>query len=189
MNLIERAKQTLLSPKSEWEVIDAEQTTTAELYKDYIVPLAANGPVAQIIGTMVVGIMGYRPAFVAVIAGSLVGYVLTLVGTYILALIIDVLAPNFRGRRNQIQALKVAAYSSTALWVAGIFWLIPALWVLMLLGFFYSFYLLYLGLPKLMKSPVNKALGYTIGVVIAAFVVFVIINTISTQITGRPWRV
>jgi hypothetical protein len=134
--------------------------------------------------------MGYRPAFGSVLAGSLVAYVLTLVGTYVLALIIDALAPNFKGRRNQIQALKVAAYSSTAFWVAGIFWLIPALWVLMLLlGFVYSFYLLYLGLPKLMKAPVTKALGYTVAVIIAAFVVFLVINVVSTQITGRPWQV
>lgn len=188
MNLVERVKHILLSPNSEWEVIDAEQTTVAELYKNYIVPLAAIGFVAQIIGTALFGFTGYRPAFGPVIAGALVGYVLTLAGTYVLALIIDVLAPTFNGRPNQLQALKVAAYSSTAFWVAGIFWLIPVLWVLVLLGF-YSFYLLYLGLPKLMKAPGDKALGYTVTVIIAAFVVFLVINTISGQFVTRPWRV
>jgi hypothetical protein len=190
MDLVQRVKQILLSPRTEWQVIEAEPTTTAELYKTYIIPLAAIGPISQVIGYSVFGItvpfLGtYRVPIGSAISGALVAYVLTLAGTYVLALIIDGLAPTFNGQRSQIQALKVAAYSSTASWLAGIFALIPGLRLLAILGL-YSLYLLYLGLPIVMKSPRDKALGYTVVVIVAAIVLFMIIGVIAGRFLAVP---
>jgi Yip1 domain len=185
MNLVERVKRILVSPQTEWEVIDAEPTTPAELYSRYIIPLAAIGPVSQLIGFSVFGFMGYRVPIGSAITYALATYILTLVGTYLLAFIIDALAPTFNGKRSLIQALKVAAYSSTAAWVAGIFALIPALSVLSIVGL-YSLYLLYLGLPTLMKTPKEKAMAYTVVVILAAIVIFVIIGTISRRFMMIP---
>jgi hypothetical protein len=183
MNLVERVKRILLSPKTEWEVIDVEPTTVAELYTRYIVPLAAIGPLAQLIGYSVFGVTvpfvgTYRVPIGSAITQAIVTYVLTLAGTYVLALIIDALAPPFNGQRSQIQALKLAAYSLTASWVAGIFALIPGLRILTVLGL-YSLYLLYLGLPVLMKTPREKAMGYTVVVIIAAIVLSLVIGAIA----------
>jgi cytochrome bd-type quinol oxidase subunit 2 len=182
MALVDRVKNILLTPKTEWEVIDAEPTTVADLYKGYILPLAAIGPVASMIGALAFGYRGfgmtYRPPIGTVLSTAIVTYLLTLGGVYVLALIIDALAPNFGGTQNQIQALKVAAYSSTASWVAGIFGLIPPLSVLGILGL-YSLYLLYLGLPVLMKTPPEKAMGYTAVVIIAAIVLFLVIGLVA----------
>ncbi len=108
------------------------------------------------------------------------GYVLTLVGVYVLALIIDALAPTFNGQKNQIQALKVAAYSSTASWVAGVFALVPGLRILTILGL-YSLYLLYTGLPVLMKAPQDKAMGYTAVVIVAAIVLFMLVGIVAGE--------
>jgi hypothetical protein len=190
MNLVDRVKRILLSPRSEWEVIDAEPTTPAALYTGYIIPLAAIGPIAQLIGYSVFGIsvpfMGtYRVPIGSALTTAIVSYVLSLAATYVLALIIDALAPTFNGQRSQTQGLKVAAYSSTAAWVAGIFALIPGLRLLMILGA-YSLYLLYLGLPVLMKVPRDKALPYTAVVVLAAIVLFMVIGMIASRFTGMP---
>lgn len=190
MDLVQRVKQILLSPRTEWQVIEAEPTTTAELYKTYIIPLAAIGPISQVIGYSVFGITvpfvgTYRVPIASAISGALVAYVLTLAGTYVLALIIDGLAPTFNGQRSQIQALKAAAYSSTASWLAGIFALIPGLRLLAILGL-YSLYLLYLGLPIVMKSPRDKALGYTVVVIVAAIVLFMIIAVIAGRFLAVP---
>jgi Yip1 domain len=189
MNLVERVKRILLTPQTEWEVIAAEQTTTQELYTKFIMPVAAIGPVAQFIGYSLFGVSifgtTYRVPIVSGLTSALVTYVLTLVGTYILALIIDSLAPTFKGRQAQIQALKVAAYSSTAAWVAGIFALIPGLRFLAILGL-YSVYLLYLGLPVLMKAPRDRALIYTGVVIIAAIVLFMVTGIIASRFLATP---
>jgi Yip1 domain len=190
MNLVDRVKQILMSPRTEWQVIDVEATTPAELYTRYIVPLAAIGPIAQVIGYSVFGIsvpfMGtYRVPIGSAITSALVTYVLSLAATYVLALIIDALAPTFNGQKSQIQALKVAAYSSTASWVAGIFHLIPGLRLLTILGL-YSLYLLYLGLPVLMKSPREKAMAYTAVVILAAIVLFMVIGVIAGRFMAVP---
>ncbi|HUF36314.1 MAG TPA: Yip1 family protein [Gemmatimonadales bacterium] len=183
MSLVERVKRILLTPKEEWQVIDTEPATIGSLYTGYIVPLAAIGPIAQTIGYSVFGVtlpfMGtYRTPIGQAVLGGVVAFVLTLVGVYVLALVIDALAPTFQGTRNQIQALKVAAYSSTASWLAGIFALVPGLRVLGILGL-YSLYLLYLGLPVLMKSPAEKALGYTVVVILAAIVLFMLVGLVA----------
>jgi Yip1 domain len=190
MNLVDRVKRILLSPRTEWPVIDAEPTTPAQLYTGYILPLAAIGPVAQLIGYSVFGISipfvgTYRVPIGTAITSSLVSYVLTLAGTYALALIIDGLAPSFNGQRSLIQALKLAAYSSTAAWLAGIFLIIPGLRMLTILGA-YSFYLLYLGLPVLMRSPSENAMTYTVVVILAAIVLFMLMGTIAGRFMAVP---
>src|SRR3546814_19914555 len=90
------------------------------------------------------------------------------VGVWVLAWIINALAPTFEATRNPVQAMKVAAYSATAAWVAGVFQIVPSLgWIGAILGL-YSLYLLYLGLPILMKAPAAKAMAYTLATTVAA---------------------
>jgi hypothetical protein len=190
MALADRVKKILLTPREEWEVIDPEPATVAGLYTGYILPLAAIGPIAQAVGYSVFGVSipfagTYRTPVGSAITGAIVAYVLTLAGVYVLSLIIDGLAPTFDGTKDRIQALKVAAYSSTASWVAGIFALIPGLRILGILGV-YSLYLLYLGLPVLMKSPKEKAMGYTVVVILAAIVLFMLIGLVAGRFVAGP---
>lgn len=190
MNIVERVKKILLQPKSEWQIIAAETTTVGELYRSYIMPLAAIGPIASIIGLSIVGVNlpmveAYRMPLSMSIAHAVLSYALTLVSVYVLSLIINALSPTFSGEKDGIQALKVAAYSSTAAWVAGIFALIPILGFLGLLGL-YSLYLLYLGLPVLMKTPSEKSFIYTVVVVISAIIIFFIIGAISNIFISFP---
>jgi hypothetical protein len=190
VNLVERVKGILFKPGVEWQTISGETATIAELYKSYVIILAAIGPVASFIGTAIVGISlpfvgSYRVPVTTAFASSVVHYLLSLAGVYVLALIIDGLAPTFAAEKNVSQAFKVAAYSSTAGWLAGIFVIIPVLGVLGLLGL-YSLYLLYLGLPVLMNSPREKSVGYTAAVIVAAIVIFVIIGIVSRAFISFP---
>jgi hypothetical protein len=190
MNMVERVKKILLEPKKEWEIISRETTNTSELYKSYIMPLAAIGPVASIIGMSIVGISmplagSFRLPIITSIGSAVVQYVLSLVGVYLLALIVDFLAPNFSGEKNSDQALKLAAYSYTAGWLSGIFMIVPALGFFMILGL-YGLYLIYTGIPVLMKAPREKALAYTVTVVIAAIVIAAIISWVSRLFVSYP---
>ena len=172
MALVDRVKNILLSPRTEWPVIDAEPATVASLYTGYIMPLAAIPVICQTIG-MTIPLIGthYRTPIVSAITSAAVLYVFGLIAVFIVALIVDGLAPTFGGTKNQVQALKVVAYSYTASWVGGVFSLVPALGIIGFLFALYSLYLLYLGLPVLMKSPPDKAVGYTVVVVICTIVV------------------
>lgn len=190
MNLTERVKNILVHPNQEWPVIEKEPASVSDLYTSYIMPLAAIGPVASIIGLSVVGISSplggtYRVSFGTSLGHAVVTYVMALAGVYVLGLIIDALAPTFTGTKNNIQAFKVAAYSITPSWLVGIFNLLPALAFLQIFGL-YSLYLLYLGLPVLMKSPGDKTLAYTVVAIIAAMVIFVIIAAVGSSLISYP---
>ena len=157
MNLVDRVKNILLTPKTEWPVIDAETTDVKSLYLNYIMILAAIPAIASAIGLMFVTFSG------RMIGYAIVQYVLTLVMVFVVALIIDALAPTFGGRKSQISALKLIAYSATAGWVASIAMVIPVLGaILALIGSLYGIYLLYLGLPVMMKCPQEKVIPYMV---------------------------
>ena len=188
--LSERVKMMCTSPKTEWPVVEKEQTTLQELYMGYILLLAAIGPVAGFLKMSVFGIhvplMGtYRPALGAGIGGMVLGYVMTLAGVYLMALIVNMLAPSFGGKKDDMQALKTVAYAYAAAWVAGIGQLVPWVgWLIVLAGSVYSVYLLYLGLPVTMKCPPEKAAGYTAVSIIVAIILSFVISAVVGGITG-----
>jgi hypothetical protein len=187
MDIVRRVQDILLKPKDTWPVIDAEPTDVGSLYRSYIAILAAIPALAMFIGLSLIGVGGfgvsYRVPFVSGLVSMIVNYVLTLGMVYVVALIVEALAPTFGGSKNRLQALKVVAYGSTASFVGGIFYLIPSLSPLALLAALYSIYLFYLGLPMLMKCPQDKAIGYTVVVGIVAIVAGVVIGAIAAAVT------
>jgi hypothetical protein len=192
MNLVQRAKNIILEPAAEWPVIEAEQTDTAALYKGYIMPLAAIGPVCSLIGMWLVGIriplVGtvFHVPFGSALVYSVLSYLLTLAAVFVISLIVNGVAPYFMGTPDRMQSLKVVAYASTPGWVAGALQLLPLLGLATLLLSLYGLYLLYKGIPVLMKAPQEKAFGYTAVVVIGAVVVFVVIASITHSFIHVP---
>ncbi len=188
MNVIERAKAILLKPAETWPVIDAEPASVASIYKDWLVIMAAIPAVCGFIGLSVIGAgafgYSYRMPIVAGLVTLVFGYVLSLVLAFVMALIVDALAPSFGGVKNQVAALKVVAYGSTAVYVAGVLKLLPSLAILGIIAACYSIYLVYLGLPALMKCPKEKAAGYTAVVIIIGIVAGVVIGAISVAFAG-----
>lgn len=179
--LITRVQDILLRPAPTWDVIDAEPADVKSLYMGYVIPLAAIGPVASIIGISLFTLgFGLIPA----VLGGIWGFAVGLAMVYVLALIIDALAPSFDGQKNFLKAFKLAAYSMTAGWVAGIVMLIPLLFFVVILAGLYNLYLFYVGLPKLMKSPPEKSLGYTAVVVIIAIVLGAVAGGVGKMVAG-----
>jgi hypothetical protein len=191
MNLVERAKNIILQPSQEWPKIAAEQHTVQGLYTRYVMILAAIPAVASFIGLSLVGYSGfgvaYRVPIGSGIAYMIVGYLMSLATVYVLALIIDALAPSFGGQKDFMQAMKLAAFAPTASWLAGVFNILPALSILGLLGL-YSLYLLYAGLAPLMKSPPEKSVPYTVVVIVAALVLAVAAGAIASLVLPSPVR-
>lgn len=187
MNLINRVKNILLSPATEWPVIEAEPDTVSGIYTKYLVILAAIPAVAGFIGLSLVGIGGFGFSFrVPIVAGlvnMIVGYVLTLAIFYGMALITNALAPTFSGQQNMVSAMKLVAYGATASMVAGILYVLPALGILILIGALYSLYLFYTGIPVLMKCPKEKALPYTAVLIVLGIVAGLILAAVTAIIT------
>lgn len=186
--LVQRVQDILLRPDPTWDKIDTEPATIGGLYRNYVLILAAIPAVATLIGGLVFGYgafgLTWRPNPVNLVVTAVVGYALSLAMVYVMALIIDALAPSFGGAKNQIQAFKVAAYFPTAAWLGGVLGIVPALAVIGSLIGLYSLFLLYKGLPKLMKAPEDKALGYTAVVVVLAIVASIIMGAITGAVTA-----
>jgi hypothetical protein len=173
-NVVDRAKNIVLTPKTEWTAIAVEPTSVQDIYTTYLIPLALVPAIATFIGSTIIG-LGVPAAFMQ----GILQFGLALAVIYVVGLIINVLAPTFGGQKDQLSAFKVAAYSATPMLLAGIFALVPtsslALFASLLLSL-YGIYVLYLGLPGLMRAPQDRAVAYTAVVVLSALVLFLVLG-------------
>jgi hypothetical protein len=185
--IVDRAKAIILKPKEEWPKVALETTTQGDILRSYVLPLAAIGPLASLIGGQAFGYgafgFSYRPPLIGSIISAVISYGLAIVAVFLLAFIADFLAPKFGGQSNRLNAFKLIAYGSTAAWLAGIFSLVPALAFFGLLGL-YSVYLYYTGATPLMAVPQDKAVGYTAVTILCAVVLMIVIAPITAVIAG-----
>ena len=188
--IIARAKAILLTPRTEWQAIAAEPDSIGGIYTNYLLLMAAIPAVVAFLRMSVFGMSfgflgSWRAPMGVGLTSALTSYVLTLVGIFIIALIVEALAPTFGGEKNRVQAFKVVAYAYTANFVASIIGLVPGLMIISsLAGLIYGLYLLNVGLPYTMKCPPEKSLGYTVVTVIAAIIVGIVISWAVGRIGG-----
>jgi Yip1 domain len=188
--IITRAKSMLLAPRAEWPVVAAEPDTVGGLYSGYIAVLAAIPAIVHFLSSTLIGVSvpflgSFRVPMAAGLTTAVLSYVLALVGTFVVALIVDALAPSFGAEKNRVQALKTVAYAYTAYWVASILGIIPGLGLIAVLaGGIYSIYLLNMGLPFTMKCPPAKAIGYTAVSIIVAIIVGWVLALIVGSVAG-----
>lgn len=188
MNLIERIKNILLKPTAEWEIIKKEDHMISDLFTQYALKLAAIPALAGLIGFTLFGRAFYNPPFGANLKWAISMYIMSIIGVFVLAYIIDVLAPTFGLKKHLPTSIKVVVFAYTAAWVGGIFYLIPALSVLVAIASIYSLVLLYKGLQIVKEVPKENMLGYFVVTSIASLLVYFVTRFIMTRMAfgGRP---
>ncbi|WP_066823183.1 Yip1 family protein [Sphingomonas mali] len=186
--MIGRVQRLMLKPKDEWPAIDAEPMTVQGILMGWVAPLAAIGPVAHLIQGQVFPMnffgVTWRPPLIGSIVTAILAWALTIGLTYVWALIIDALAPSFGGTKNPISALKVAAFSATAGWIAAVLGILPALGIIGSLIGLYNIYLFWIGGPMLMKVPQDKAVGFVVVSIIVGVVAMVVAGIVAIAIGG-----
>ncbi len=182
MNMIERGINILVKPTTEWNNIKKEKWTIQNLFVKYAIILAAIPAVAGFIGQSVIGVSFFGATFRQPIVNGIIyavlSYVFALGGTFLMAFIIDALAPTFGAVKNMEDSLKVVVFANTAAWVAGIFSILPALGILAFGGSIYSLVLLYFGMKSLKNPPADKMVGYYVVTLIISIVITVIIAVV-----------
>jgi hypothetical protein len=185
-SLQKRVTGILTNPRAEWIAIAAEPDDVAALYRNYIVVLAAIPAVSMFLGLTIIGmpLLG-RYGVTSALASAIAMYVSSLVAPFIAAVVIEKLAPRFASTGNTAQALKLVAYSSTPVWVAGVFYLVLVLAPLALIAALYAIYLFYLGLPVMMRTPYDKVVPFMVVAAIAVVVLNVVLRAI-VSLLGVP---
>ena len=107
---------------------------------------------------------------------------------YITAVVINALAEKNASEKNFDRAFSLAAYSFTPLCVAGLLYLYSPLAVLVSIVGLYGAYLLYLGLPLIMKPAAEKVTGYFVIALIAALGSWLILTNVVPNITNDIYK-
>jgi len=192
--IIERVKQIVLKPRETWETIAAEEATVAGLFKDYLLILAAIPAIASFLGYWIIGYripfrFGWfggmiRLSFLESLLNAVIWYLLMVTGVWLAGKIISFLAPRFGALQDDVKGFKVAVFSYTPYFAAGILLIIPSLGVLTTLAGLYGLYLLYIGLPIVTGAPKEKSLAYTIVVIVVLILIFFIVGSVTQAILG-----
>jgi hypothetical protein len=185
MDLVGRIQGILLKPKEEWVKIKEESITISQLFTSYAVVLAAIPAIAQFIGYGLVGFsrpLGWaRYGIGRAFFYGILSYILSLASVYVFGLVINLLAPSFSSKQDNVNAMKLAIYAMTPAWLAGIFYLVPLLGFLAIIASLYGIYILYLGFATpLMDTPKEKVVTY----LVVSLVVYVVLWIIVAVILG-----
>ncbi|MGH6989632.1 MAG: Yip1 family protein [Stellaceae bacterium] len=181
MDIVNRAKTMIASPRTEWEVTAAEPTDTQQLFLNYVAPLAAIPPLARFIGN---SLLFGRSGIGAGILGAIITYVLSLIGVYVIGWIAAKLARSFGGRGEVDQGVKLIAYAWTASWLGGVFHLVPAIGLLGAIASFYSLYILFIGIGPMLGVPQGRVVAHFIALFVALIVVYIVIGLVVVGIVG-----
>lgn len=185
MNLIDRVKNIIVSPAKEWDVINGEQPNTSGIITGYVLPLAGAAAVAAFIGYGLIGfnVLGFKVSGISWgIYQACTVLVMAIASVFIGAAVIDALAPSFGSEKNMGRSVQLVAYSYTPAWVGGLLSILPAIALIGSLASLYGLYLLYIGLPKLKKTPADKQVGYFVVSLIVLIVVYFIIGLIMSKV-------
>jgi hypothetical protein len=189
--LLARVRNIVAVPRSEWPLIATEPGDPMRLFVGYVAVLAAIPAIAGFIGSSLVGVSVSAGRMHDPLAFGLlravISYLFSFVIVYLTALAIDVMAPLFGTQRNFTNALKLAVYSFTPVWLIGIVLMVPGLRFLSILGL-YAIRLVWTGLPPLLGVPRPKVLPYAMAIVAAAIVITLAMSLIQAAVTTLPFR-
>lgn len=189
MSIVDRAKNIILKPKDEWNVIAAEPASVGGLFTGYAMILAAIPMVAAILfsgllGMSAAGLGGMGAGSLAmglnaIVALAVIGYILSLITLYLMSMIVNMVSPSFNGRSDIVQSTKLMTYASTPTWVVGLVSWIPILGgLLAFAAIAYVVYLIYLGLQPVLGVPEEKVAGFTVVIVLIYIVLSLIVSGI-----------
>lgn len=181
--ILSRAYGLFRDTNLEWEQIKAEETTVPNILIGYVAPLAALPPVCGFLGALI-----FQPTRLGPLDRELLSIVITWIVSvalvFFVGILINAVADNFEADKDDLAAQKIAAYSLTPAFLSGLFSLLPWFWWVSLFALAAMVFLMYRGLPILMKAPQERALGYASTVTVAAAVALIIIFALSSCVTG-----
>jgi hypothetical protein len=183
----------LFHPVAEWRSIDEEKGTMRSVLVGFVLPMALIPAVCSFIGYGFVGAEGllFRVGGLYWGTAMAIDSLITSLSVYLLgSWLVDRLAPAFGGEKDLGRSAQLVAYAYTPAWLAGIFYLLPMVQELVVLGL-YGVYLFYLGSPVMKRVADNQRIAFTISsaimLIIIRFVVGLVIVNIVYMISGNPY--
>ncbi len=182
-SLIEKVKELLTKPAEFFVKAKYEQTTLKELITGYVIFLAAIPAIGNFIGYAVIGrsIFGHTVRYPIryALPHAILWYAASIALVIAVIFITQKLSTNFGGSGNIDVAARAIVYSYTPAWVAGVFYIIPALSVIAFIAGFYSLYLLWISTEKILDIPDNKRMTFMVVLIIALILVGLLTGVIA----------
>ena len=182
MNLIDRVKNLLITPKIEWLVIKTENASVREMLTTYVLPISLIPAAIALLSGLIWQSIGLG------LANALAAIAMAIIGFYIGTYITDALAPTFSSEKDLDRSAQLVGYSYTPNAVASILSIFPLLYFFaVILGFGYMVYLMYLGVAPIKNTPDEKRVAYVVVILLVQLILYFTLTTIFTSIVFRNY--
>lgn len=182
MNIGNRVKKILFSPRKEWQVIAAQHEEPVNILRSYILPLVLIGAGAAFIGHGFIGDPFMHNKAVGVAYGvfnALNCVVVSIITVYIIAVVLNELAPSFESTRDISKSFQLVAYGATPILLGQLFAFIPVFEnIAKFTGAVYAIYLWRLGLPVLKNTPSSKNILYLLIIFAGLIMVYAVVGVL-----------
>ena len=172
----------LTRPDAEWKTISERPRSLLGTLATHVMPLALLPALAWYYGvtkvgwTLPGGEIVYRMTPESTVVIIALFYWAMVVGTVGLGVMVHWMSRTYGSSATLADAVTLAAFTNTPLFIAGITGLLPSLWLDLLLGtaaVCYAVYLLYLGIPHMMNVPKERGYLFASAVLAVALVMFI----------------
>jgi hypothetical protein len=189
--ILSRIKGILLMPDQEWALINDERPDIVSILVKYVLILALIPAICLFVNVGLIGesMMGFMVRSISGgIMQGLIQLFTALASVYLLGHVVNYLAPQFSSVKDMGRSVQLIAYSFTPMWVLGVLYLLPSVsflkMLVMILGGLYAIFLMYKGLPIIMKTPPDKIFGYLVVTVVAGFLVMLVVGLLLGLLLG-----
>lgn len=179
-------------PREEWKSINDEHSTIGKCYCTHVLILSAIPAIAGFIGTTQVGwSFGagdvHKLSIQSAVQIALLTYLVMLVAVFSLGKAIHWMGQTYGSRQTLPQAVSLAAYAATPMWLVGFMFLYPIVWLDMLVGLpalAYTVYLFYSGMPVMMGVSEERGFLFASAALAVGLVILVAVLAATAILWG-----
>jgi Yip1 domain len=191
--LANRVCNMLFHPLSEWQAIRDESTTYKDILFRYVAILAVIPPAAAIAGRYLldrkISNSIIQSSFGYVAFTNLLWYCMYVLNVVIAGAVITAVITTPESRWSGGKGFKIAAYSFTPFFIAGLIAVFPKMGWIVYVAILYSICLLYQGIVSLSSARRTRAAGYAVASFLSAAVILGVMNlfeyVLETFVTSR----
>lgn len=185
--IIKRVINLITKTNEEWDAIQGESLTIKDIYLKFALILYAVPSAALFIGWLIIGV-----PFGMSIVMAIFLYAITIGVLFLMGLLVDVLAPAFGGTKDMVNSQKLVVFSMVPYAVIGALFILPigggyglggGLFYIIMLVSLFSFYLMYLGAPKLKNIP--KQQDKLVPFIIIMAIIWLVLIYLDFRISGE----
>jgi|GEM_PF-1940248 hypothetical protein len=182
---LSNAKEIVLHQEAEWTRVMSDESERQNLLRYgmtlIFIAYTLRFLLSLLFSTLISAFVPYSTLYM--VSSVIIEFALAMAALYFVPQILAALAPNFGGKNDSLNALKLYVFAATPAWLGMALVVIPVIgWLAAIAGGVYGIYLFWQHLPDALGVPADKKVGYVILAIVVVGAIQLVIGAIGGAI-------